>query len=81
MYSYVGYPENTLFKQLTLCLFQAHVSVLLLSKEADSVLDSPNPFSIPLKCYFNFKSIGRFRKHTEVFATKKYLKKLFLIEN
>jgi len=56
------------------------MSVLLLNKEADSVLDSPNPFSIPLKCYFDFKSIGRVRKHTEVLATKKYLKKLFLIK-
>jgi hypothetical protein len=50
------------------------MAVFLLSKEADSVLDSPNPFSIPLKCYFDFKSIGRIGKHTEVPTTKKYLK-------
>ena len=56
------------------------MSDLLFSKEAVSVLDSPNPFSIPLKCYFDFKSIGRVRKHTEVLTTKKYLKKLVLIK-
>jgi hypothetical protein len=81
MYSYVGYPENTLCKQLNaLYLFQAHMSVLLLSKEADLALGSPNPFSIPLKCCFDSKSIGRFRKHTKVLATKKYLQNLFLIK-
>lgn len=49
MYSYDGYPENTLFMQLTVSMF--FKPVLLLSKETDSLLDSPNPFIIPLKCY------------------------------
>jgi len=52
MYSYVGYAENTLFKQLTVSMFFKPIWLFFsLAKETDSVLDSPNPFSIPLKCY------------------------------
>jgi hypothetical protein len=41
MYSYVGYSENMPLKLLVaLYLFQAHMSVLLLSSEADSIKDS-----------------------------------------
>jgi len=63
MCSYIGSSlENTIQAVIALYICQAHTSVLLFSKEADSEQDSPNPVSIPIKYYLSLerKRTGKF---------------------
>jgi hypothetical protein len=50
---------------LAVHLSQVHMSVL--TKEADSVQDSPTSISIPMKCYLSINMIKQLTSNTSIF--------------